>query len=394
MKILYLGYAIDSKLASKQLGASIAGNKMQLNILENLSKFDDVEIDVITLYPTAVFPRTKNILIKREKISLTENLFSTKVFYINLPLIKQIWSTFSIYLEAKKTIKEHKIEKIFTFNMFPQIGFPSKWIKKKYGIEVITLLADLPIDDTIGRKGISLILRNFFDYFTRNLILVADKIVTLNEYAIKLYAPNTKFIVVEGGIEKPKELEKKEDMTNQKNLVYSGALTEYSGILNLIDAMRLVKNKDIYLEIYGGGQLEERIKDLSKKLGNVKYCGRVDNITMQKIQRSAYLLINPRPIEDLIAKVTFPSKIFEYMLSGTAVITTKLNGFREEYLDKMYFVNDNTPEKLAKMIDEVARLSIEEIILKGKIAQDFVIKEKTWEKQCEKIKDFINENKN
>jgi len=390
MKILYLGYAISRAEESNLYGASVAGNKMQINVLMQLSHYQDIDLRSITIYPTAAYPRGK-VFIKRQRICLFEGFYSMKIGFLNLPIIKQVFETLYTYFEAKKLVKKEGIRTIFTYNMFPQVGLPAKWLKKKYGCELISLLADLPIDEMVRRKGIFVPLRRYFDQLTRNAFLYYDKIITLNKYAIDQYAPNIPYIVMEGGVDSSEIMDTPIKEKATKNLVYSGALIEYSGIINLIKAMRYVKDKEVILNIYGGGHLEEYVKRCSNKMPNVKYHGKVDNNAMMKIQGEAYLLVNPRPITHPISMVTFPSKIFEYMISGTPVLTTKLNGFTEEYYDKMFFVDNNDPNILAGKINEILRLSTEELSSKAVLARQFVLENKTWKKQCEKIYAFIKE---
>ena len=94
-------------------------------------------------------------------------------------------------------------------------------------------------------------------------------------------------------------------------------------------------------------------------------------------------------MEDPIARVTFPSKIFEYMISGTPVLTTKLNGFTEEYYDKMFFVDENSPSVLAEKISELAKMDGKELQIKAAEARKFVMEKKNWQCQTEKIYRFL-----
>lgn len=389
MKILFLGYAVNNITIEKLSGASIAGNKMQLNILKNLNDYRDSKIDSITIYPVASYPKDLKKYIKKEEISIFENLKSTKIGFVNIKPIKQIWQTVSVYQQAKKMIEKDTI--ILTFNVFPQIGIPLMMLKKKYNSKTVAILADLPVDDQVNRKGLSTLIRFLLDEMTRRAINKCDKIIALNKQAVILYAPEKEFLIVEGGINPSEIKELSEKNYKDKNIVYSGALTEYSGVLNLIEAMKNIKSEDIFLDIYGGGELEKYIMYLSKEMNNVRYHGKVDNMTMKKLQSEAYLLINPRPVDNPISMVTFPSKIFEYMASGTPVLTTNLNGFTEEYLDKMYFVDNNDPETLANKIEYIMQLPVEDLIKKAQFSRKFVLENKTWQKQCEKIHGFINE---
>ncbi|GAA4652902.1 hypothetical protein GCM10023142_00400 [Anaerocolumna aminovalerica] len=390
MKVLFLGYGVSRETASKLYGASVAGNKMQVNVLEQLAKYPDIDLKCITIYPVAAYPNGK-LFIKRERICLFDSFYSLKIGFLNLPFLKQVCETLSTYIEGKRLIEKYKIKTIFTFNMFPQVGLPAKWLKKKYDCNIVTLLADLPIDDTVGRKGISKVLRRIFDHLTWKGISFCNKIITLNKYAIQLYAPDKPYIVMEGGLD-PRDINDiPVKIPVKKNLVYSGALVEYSGIINLIKAMEYVEDKEVILNIYGSGQITEYVVQCAEKMNNVRYWGKVDNNSMKRIQREAYLLINPRPVENLISKVTFPSKIFEYMVSGTPVLTTRLNGFTEEYYDKMFFVENNEPNQLAGKINEVMGLPRSVLRKKALLARQFVLENKTWEKQCKKIYEFIKE---
>ena len=392
MKILFLGYAVDLKSANELSGASVAGNKMQVSVLKNLSKYSDIELSCITIYPIAAFPHDKNLWIGEKKIKITETLWADRISFLNLPIIKQLQQTINVYRRAKKYADKDTL--ILAFNLFPQVGLPLMWLKSKFGCKTYSLLADLPIDDNVSSKNpIRRFFRKIFDNITAKALKTCDRLIVLNRRAAEIYAPGTKYIVVEGGIESdtlpvdtPVPYSKR-----SKKIIYSGALTEYSGVLNLIEAMKYVKDPDAVLEVYGGGYLKDQIAEMAEKMKNVKYCGRVDNKTMLDIQRNAYVLVNPRPVNDRISQVTFPSKMFEYMTSGTAVLSTELNGLTEEYLKNIYHTENNSPELLAEEINNILVESYDLPEKKANDAKNFILNNKTWEKQAEKIHDFMRE---
>lgn len=390
MKILYLGAVTNRDMIEKLSGGSVAGNKMQLNLLENLVQYSDVKIDILSNLSIAAFPKDKKVYVKKDNIELSDGLSATQIPFINFPIIKQVWQTISIYNEAKAILSKDKDYIIFTFCLFPQQGLPLLLLKKRYGCKVVSLLADLPIDEDYGRKGVSKILRKIFDKLTRVAILACDNLIVLNKEVINQYAPNANYIVIDGGIDlKEYEINVYTKKSRTKNIVYSGALFEYNGIINLINAMNFVKDDTIELHIYGNGLLEQYVREKAKELPNVKYFGKISNEEMRKKQRDAWLLINPRSVDDPISKVTFPSKIFEYMLSGTPVLTTKLNGFTEDYFDKMFFMENNEIETIAKHIDEIALMPDVKLMKIANKSRDFVIANKSWKKQTKLIYEFI-----
>ncbi len=389
MKIVFLGYAVNVKEAEGLSGVSIAGNKMQINVLYELSKYQDLNLDILTIYPVALWPKDKkNLFVKEKKIKLFDDTFAQRISFLNLPLIKQIWQTLSLFIAALKVVDKDTF--VFTFNMFPQVGLPASWLKKIKKCKVCSLLADLPIDDnTVNKSLIRKFFRYVFDFFTKRAIKKCDKLIVLNKYAAMKFAPGIPYLVVEGGVagELIKPLQSVEH--RQKVIVYSGALTEYSGILPMIDAMNSVDDPEISLEIYGDGVLKEEVIKHVNKCKNVKYMGRVSNKEMLEIQKHAWLLVNPRLVNDPISQVTFPSKLFEYMLSGTPVLTTKLNGLTEDLIENTFWIEKDEKEMMKKKINEISLLTKEQLLKIGENNYKFIINTKKWNLQVNRIINFL-----
>lgn len=394
-KIIFLGYLVSPEEANLFSGASVAGNKMQWNVIKNLSQMEDVEISCVTIPPLAAFPRDKKLFYKSANKEILQGVMSYRVSFCNLPVIKQFWQIITVYKMAKKIIKEKKPDIIFCFNLFPQIGVPMRWLKNKFKkMETVCLLADLPIDDNTNRRGISVWLRRFMEKSTWKSMQLCEKYIVLNEYVIKKYLPGKPYIVVEGGVSQT-DIEKYNmsiKKGNEKNILYCGALTEYNGVLNLIQAMDLMKDIDVFLDIYGGGYLESEVEKAASRNNKIRYYGKVSNEEVMIKQKEAWLLINPRIIDDPIAQVTFPSKTFEYLLSGTPVLTTKLNGYDKEYIENMYVVENDSAEAINNLVRELVLLPNEILAEKAKNAKSFIKEKKMWKIQASKINQFIGVN--
>lgn len=391
-KIVYLGYVVTPEEANHASGASVAGNKMQWNVIKNLALRKDVEITCITVTPLASYPSEKNIYQKYEKKELVPGVTSHRISYCNLPVVKQFWQIMSMYRTAKRIIRDTEAETIFCFNLFPQIGIPMRWLKKKNPkLDTVCLLADLPIDDKTDRKGVSTWLRSFFEKSTWKSMKICDRYIVLNKHVIDKYLPSKEYIVIDGGVDEV-DIEKYNmpvQKGNEHNILYCGALTEYNGILNLIEAMEILSKKDIILDIYGSGYLENIVKNAALKNPQIRFHGRVSNQEVMQKQKEAWLLINPRVVNDPIAQVTFPSKTFEYLLSGTPVLSTRLNGYTREYDEAMIYLENDSPENIALAIEKISSYSankLEKIADQGK---KLVVECRNWEVQSSKILDFL-----
>lgn len=392
-KVLFLGYVVSPEEANKASGASVAGNKMQWNIVHHLSQKADVTVHCMTIMPLACFPRDKTILQRAEERELCEGVISNRIRYINLPIIKQMSQIISMYQAAEKAIIEQQINQIVCFNLFPQVGIPVRWLKRRFPqIPVACILADLPIDDNTKRKGISVWLRKIFEKQTWSSFSVCDKFVVLNKRAAELYLHDKPYIVVDGGVDETDIAcaSKNKVPAEQKNILFCGALTEYNGILNLLEAFKRTPDLELFLDIYGSGYLEEEVRKAAEIDSRIHFYGRVDNRTIMQKQREAWVLINPRIVDNLIAQVTFPSKTFEYMLSGTPIISTRLSGYTKEYDDLMIYTGDSVDE-LMETIRLVESMSQDELSAYAQRAMSFVISQKTWKHQVEKISRFLEE---
>ncbi|GHH98661.1 glycosyltransferase [Neobacillus kokaensis] len=394
MKVLYIGYAIDKDLCNKQLGASVAGNNMQIGVIEELYKLLDGNLDIITIFPTAPYPKVNNFWIRKRKINISPNIKAQTINFVNLPIIKQLWQIVTVFLSARIYVKNNQGCKILTFNAFPAIGVPILLISKLYNCETISILADLPID-TIKRNPINRLFRLFMDKVTIISIKAFDKIIALNRNAIKEFAPNKPNIIIDGGF--PLEsinlnkFERLYESTGEKILLFAGTLVDYNGIKMLIEAMRYVSDKNVVLHIYGTGPLLNFVKQKADINSNIRYMGNITNSEMLLLQKQVYFLVNPRPVNDPISLVTFPSKILEYMLSGTPILSTKLNGFTEDYLKFINIINDTDSAAMGQSINNALKISYDKLMKRAESGLEFVLENKSWETQCQKIYNFLKQ---
>lgn len=391
MDIIFLGYMVPLEKMNQYSGISVAGNKMQYNIVNELNKLSDVTVYCVSMLPYACYPRDKRMYVGNKKYEYN-GIKCSEVAYLNLPIIKQVTQIISVYRETKKILKN--IDKqsndalVVGFNMFPQVGIPMKKLRKY--AKTMCVLADLPIDDNTNRKGLSKWLRNIFDSNTKKNLGFCDNYVVLSEYVKQDYLNDKNVIVIEGGINQ-EDIDTVEDVKreNKKTIVvYSGALSDYNGVVNLVESMEHIQSKDVELRIYGNGYLKDYVVQSTIKDDRIKYYGQVSNMEMKKYQREADVLINPRQVDNVISKYTFPSKTFEYFLSKTIVVSTRIPSYSDEYLDKMVLAQDS-PEGLAEAITRVHEMSCYEKRRMEELAYEFVVRKKNWHVQISKIYEFM-----
>ena len=375
------------------MSSSVAGNKMQWNVLCQLSKRQGISLTCVSVTPSLSFPHDRKIYYPYIEEQLFENVTNHKIAFCNIPVLKQLSQILNVYKAAKKAVKETGADALLCFNLFPQIGIPMRWLKRRFpDLKSFCLLADLPIDDTPDRGVFSKMLRSVFDRSTFKSMNACDCYIALNESAMKQYLPDKPYVIMDGGIN-PDEFDQKAGVWSgeEKNIIYTGALVDYSGIMNLVRAMPLVEDQSIVLDIYGSGVLQSEIEQAARESSRIRFHGSVDNKTAIKAQQSAWLLANPRPVGSEIAKVTFPSKIFEYLMSERPVMTTRLNGFSEDYDRLLYWIDGERPEDIARCINQINAESHETLLSRAMAARQYLLKNKTWEINAKRIHEFITQ---
>ncbi len=384
MNVLFLGSVSDEKNLKTRSGASIPGNKMQLKIISAIKDHLGGEITVISIPSVAAFPRDHRIWYSRKDYYLENGCRIIEVPFMNIPMLKQVMQMITVYLESKRFNRRFHV--VLAFNLYPQIGNAVIHLKK-HGYKTAAILADLPIDDNYA-NGKAII--RCMNQMTERNIRMEDHLIVLNENSVKKYHPNAEYIVMEGGCEAFEDtvVPKK---TGEKNIIFAGRLIDYNGIDRLVEAMKHVVDQEICLDIYGSGPMQAYVENAAEIDKRIRYRGSVDNATMMQLQSSAWFLINPRPVNDPISQVTFPSKMFEYLTSGTPVLTTKLSGFTPEYDDLMYYCPSDTAEGIAQGINEVAKLSAEETQRRAAFANKYVRTHKNWDVQAKRILRFLEE---
>lgn len=395
MNILFIGSIDSYNNIEKYKDLSVAGNKYQLNFLAAIHNLPEVEVEILSIIPTRVYPYGK-IFIKPKKDAI-ENLAISKIGYINFPFLKGISIRRSLYKNLIKKYSEKKFDVIITFNYFQSFSIPISNFVRRTEIKVIPILADLPVFHLRKKRNLKDIWTAHQNFKAKKAIYKLEHIIVLNPNAQKYFAPNAAFIQVEGGFNTLPMKINNNTNSKMKNFFYSGTLDSYSGINIFVDAFIGISKErnNIHLTVCGSGEYEEYMKSIDANHNNIKFLGKIKQPEVIKLQKSSYCLVNPKVISHPVSRVTFPSKLHEYMLNNSRIITTKLSGLSHNYLNNMYLIESDDLESYKRGILSVLNASVEDNYLKSKKLSQFMSNELTWDKQASKVIDFIRKiNKN
>ena len=249
-----------------------------------------------------------------------------------------------------------------------------------FNIRVTVFVTDMPRYLSMG--FLSRIKSSLQEYIIRQM----DAFVTLTNYMDADLNPNHKpSVVIEGMVDVRAKCESNKGRRREKVCMYSGSIHKVYGIKKLLDSFLAMNNTDYILEIYGDGDYRAELVELAAKHDRIIYKGLVSRDVIVARQKQVALLINPRPSWYEYTQYSFPSKIMEYMLSGTPVLTTKLPGIPAEYDKYLYYFEDESIEAMANKMSEVLSMDYTECLRKASEAQSYVMNEKNNFLQMKKL---------
>lgn len=299
----------------------------------------------------------------------------------------------SFFYAIKWALKNWKQEKVIFFDPLNlSISAAALLVAKVLHIKNVAIVTDIPDfmkEYTLEKKSfLSRVTSKFYTNSCNFLLNRYDYYILLTEQMNEVINFSKKpYIVIEGLV----DYQMKNTMNlldfkyNEKIVIYAGALYEKYGVKKLIEAFMNLKDSDVKLWLYGAGELEDYVKECEKEDYRIKYFGILPNELIVKEQLKASLLVNPRPSYEDFTKYSFPSKNMEYMVSGTPVLTTPLQGMPSVYNDYVYLFEDESIVGITRTLENILGKKREELHEKGARAKEFTLSEKNHQVQASKI---------
>ncbi len=221
-----------------------------------------------------------------------------------------------------------------------------------------------------------------------------DGLIVLTRQIAEDYAPDVPALLMEGIVsieseELAKETPERSSRAKEFIILYAGGLRRIYGILMLLDAFAKLPGEEFRLWLFGSGDMEDEIRRRAEEDPRIYFPGMVPPEEVFRRSQQATVLINPRSSRQSFTPYSFPSKILEYMAAGRPIATARLPGIPAEYDPYMVWIDQETPEGIADVLLQLREQPSEQLDCLGQRAQDFVLKEKNYRRQGEKIVEFI-----
>lgn len=376
-----------------------AADVHQWNIVRGFSANVSDNVYVVNAPLVGSYPKfyTKP-LVRGCRFSISDYVHGVSVGYINLPIVKHVFVREELESSLFSILDKCRTEKttIFVYGMYYSYMVAAIKTKREFqNVNLCLIVPDLP-EYLANSNGLLFTLRSKLQKDTYGLIKHFDGFVLLTDAMVsRLRIFNNPWIRLEGLIDPEDQATlgygMKELSTGNRVILYSGTLAERYGILELLDAFDVIKDSRYELWICGAGDTDKIIENRSALDKRIKFFGLISRDKVLALQGCATMLVNPRSSRGDYTKYSFPSKTMEYMLSGKPVVMRRLPGIPDEYKEYIIFTADDSVEMLHNAIVTVGEMQQEHRDEIGRLAREFVLKNKNYIVQGKNLVEFTRE---
>jgi glycosyltransferase involved in cell wall biosynthesis len=364
---------------------AVSGSLFQQRMIEGIEE-NGISVDILAEYPAARGSRIKGFSTKRG------NSYDNYTVPIRIPVISQVLKTLKLRYLLHKKLRENDYDAVVAYLIHTPFLLCLRSAKKtSKHVTSMLVCPDLPnlMDMSLEDKPIKRILKHLDAAIIQWLYKYVDCFVLFSKYMKEKIPINNKPYTVIEGIASYEDLDFSR-VPKERAIMYAGTLHRNIGLENIIQSIKYIADPNIELWIFGDGDLREVVERESNNNKRIKYFGFCNRKRLFDYEKRATALVNARDSGSSLTRYSFPSKTFEYLLSGALFISTKLPGVPEEYSKYMFEIDNNSPETIARAVEHVFSLDQDQIANKGAEATKFVIEKKNKQIQSAKLLDLLS----
>tara|TARA_B110000196_G_scaffold319212_1_gene336573 strand:- start:11483 stop:12691 length:1209 start_codon:yes stop_codon:yes gene_type:complete len=393
--ILFLGFYVSKKsmgtIMLKDKYPSIQTYKYSLGLLRSISNKHRVK--VVSVLPVSDYPMYSDLLVKGKRYSEDFNGSSidvSEVSFFNRGLMKLVTRFILVLIRCFSLIAKRRPKFLLVYSVHVPFMIIGVILSLIFRIKLIGVWTDPPAVSHAIDGRLKKILRGLEFKISCFLMKRYAGAVVLSKHLALDFMPGKPYLVVESILNDYADSEiNKKPILGIKKIVYTGSVNKKYGIPEILKAIESIARIDFEFHIYGSGDYQLEVERFCEKDSRVFFHGFVIQDEIANILSEADFLINIRSSSDGFVKYSFPSKITEYMASGTPVIATMLPGMPSAYENLIINVKSNQVAELALILNESLDMSRADMGVLGAKAKGF-IEGNHWSKQSYKIESFLS----
>lgn len=238
-------------------------------------------------------------------------------------------------------IRRQKPDVIFVDTLNTTLLILAKRAKAQFNVKVIGIITDNPLNISDAKRNYA---EDIFKYSA-----YCDGFVALTEGLVRLFNATNKPHVIIPGIINP---DQKNQKTTDEYAFFAGALYERYGVGELIAAFKS-GHAPYKLTIAGHGPLAETL--IHNPHPNIEFLGHITPEVAFLLAQKASVNINPRPSDEQVDRYSVPSKVLDFINSGTVTISTPNEEIKRLVGETIYWINDNKVDTMLRALKDIKK---------------------------------------
>jgi len=171
---------------------------------------------------------------------------------------------------------------------------------------------------------------------------------------------------------------------------FFGSLSPHTGLPALLKIF-LARNGRNPLRVCGFGKIRHELEASCRGRSEISFCGPMKPDECLRFAQDCDVMVNPRPLCPGNDN-NFSSKVFEYALTGRAILTSRVSGVDEILgADAFYFDENDFEHSLTGALGAVAGAPRAELRRRGAALQQRMLEEFSWARQGRRLAEFLEE---
>ena len=389
-KFLFISNVLPGDDLNPDINTQKATYLAQKGIMDALSqKVESLQVLSYPQYP--VYPNSK-IIYKKSYSRIEGNTEYVQIPTINLPVLRIVFRNFFFLVYILNwCIRNRKTNKhVIQYNVSSPSLIVTLAAKLFKNTDVSAFLYDLGMPpSSYNYSWFKRLIYIIIDVQAKALINKMDYAYVITRAVAEDYASKIQTLLVDGGISEDvlSHIPLKDNRNKDKTIcLIAGNLTETNGVKLLLDASKYLKEENVEFWFAGKGDLVDLIKQESLSNPQILYKGFFDTRQLFETYASVDILLNLRLMPGEEGRYLFPSKLLEYLITGRRVISTDFAHVKEVYGDICDVLTSATAENLAEILK---RIIADKDDKKGALAQNFMLRNRTWLAQISTIVDML-----
>ncbi|MFC7725891.1 glycosyltransferase [Nocardioides sp. GCM10028917] len=285
------------------------------------------------------------------------------------------------------------------YNTFLLYVLVAVWLRRRHGTRIVPVAITMPYRSPDVRASSA---SRVQDWLSARLLRGVDGIVAITPFLVSELAPGRPGLVIRGAVfdeslvddglgEEPAAdpVELVGQPAGPASIVYAGNLTPRYHLAEAVAMMAHLPAAEFVLHVYGRGVLEPMVREAADSAPNITFHGAVDESAVPPLLRDADVLLALLTPDDEMARLTFPSKLFESLASGTPTLTTDLPTLDDAMRAQLVVVTDLAPACLAATVTDVCGRTSAERLAAAAGAQQFLREQGTWSAVGRRLRTFL-----